>query len=70
MTKNIIKKFPTTPSLDSLIKNGAIPIRDMTYFKLELNGKVGIYKPIEEGENEIITNYTLKNIFHKKINSY
>ena len=70
MTKNIEEKFPLELSLDSLMRAGAKPIKNMTYFKLELNGKVGIYKPIEEGENEIITNYTLKNIFHKKINSY
>ena len=66
-TKNIEEKFPEMPSLDRLINHGAIPIRDMTYFKLEINGKVGMYKPLEKDENGKIIYYKLKNIFPKKI---
>ena len=65
--KNLEQKFPEMPSLDKLIKCGAIPIKDMTHFKLEINGKIGMYKPLEKDGNENITYYALKNIFSKKV---
>ena len=62
MTKNIEQKFPLELSLDALIKAGAEPIKNMTYFKLEINGKIGVYEPLNKDENEKIINYTLRNI--------
>ena len=66
MTKNIETNFPKVLSFNSLITHRAIPIKDMTYFKLEINEKVGIYRPLEEDENGKIRYYKLRNTFSKQ----
>ena len=66
MTKNIEQKFPLELSLDSLIRAGAKPIKDMIYFKLEINGYFGVYEPLERNENGKIAEYVLRNILPNK----
>jgi len=66
MTKNIEEKFPLELSLDSLMRAGAKPIKNMTYFKLEMNEYLGIYEPLEKNEDGKITKYILRNILPKE----
>ncbi len=66
MVKNIEKKFPKMISFNALIERRAIPVKDMTYFKLETDKEVGIYNPLEEDENGKIIYYKLRNIFSKE----
>ena len=65
MTNNIEKKFPETLSFQELKKLNAKPVKNMTYFKLEVKEYTGFYGPLEKDENGKIAYYILRNILHK-----
>ncbi|MBI2004460.1 hypothetical protein HYS72_03285 [Candidatus Pacearchaeota archaeon] len=70
MTKNLEKKFPKVLSFQELINLKAKPVKEMIYFKLEINGEVGVYEPLNKDENGKIINYAFRNFLPKGERAY
>nr|MBI4156332.1 hypothetical protein [Candidatus Woesearchaeota archaeon] len=70
MIKNLETKFPKVLSFQELINLKAKPVKEMIYFKLEINGKVGVYESLNKDENGKIINYAFRNFLPKGEKAY